>query len=80
MKQDDVKVSFYLKKNETKEDGKCPLMATLSIGKFSKTTFSAKMKFLYLHGWLGVLPEKLIRQAHRCKTWKTKRKLKGRVL
>lgn len=43
MKQEDVKVSFYLKKNETKEDGKCPLMATLSVGRFSETTFSVKM-------------------------------------
>ena len=43
MNHEDVKVSFYLKKNETKEDGRCPLMATLSIGKFSETTFSAKM-------------------------------------
>lgn len=43
MNYEDVKVSFYLKKNEMKEDGRCPLMATLSIGKFSETTFSAKM-------------------------------------
>ena len=43
MNHEDVKVSFYLKKNETKENGRCPLMATLSIGKFSETTFSAKM-------------------------------------
>ena len=41
MKQE-VKVSFYLKKNETKEDGKCPVMARLAVGK-SETTFSAKM-------------------------------------
>jgi hypothetical protein len=33
---------FYLKKNEVKEDGRCPLMAILRIGKFSATTFSAK--------------------------------------
>ena len=41
MKQE-VKVSFYLKKNEMKEDGKCPIMARLTVGK-SETTFSAKM-------------------------------------
>ncbi len=41
--QQGVKVSFYLKKNETKKDGKCPVMARLSIGKFSETTFSMKM-------------------------------------
>ncbi|GHT70561.1 hypothetical protein AGMMS50239_39070 [Bacteroidia bacterium] len=41
MKQE-VKVSFCLKKNEMKEDGKCPVMARLTVGK-SETTFSAKM-------------------------------------
>ena len=39
MKQQELKVSFYLKKNEIKEDGRCPLMAILSIGKYSETTF-----------------------------------------
>jgi len=39
----DVKVSFYLKRNETKKDGKSPVMARLSIGKTSETIFSAKM-------------------------------------
>lgn len=43
MKQKELKVSFYLKKNETKEDGKCPLMTILSVGKFSETRFSTKM-------------------------------------
>lgn len=43
MKQE-VKVSFYLKKNEAKEDGKCTVMARLSIGKSSEAKFSAKMK------------------------------------
>lgn len=42
MKQQELKVSFYLKKNEIKEDGRCPLMAILSIGKYSETTFSTK--------------------------------------
>ena len=42
MKQE-VKVSFYLKRNETKKDGKSPVMVRLSIGKFSETIFSAKM-------------------------------------
>ncbi|GHV39177.1 tyrosine recombinase [Bacteroidia bacterium] len=41
MKQE-VKVSFYLKKNKMKEDGKCPVMARLTVGK-SETAFSAKM-------------------------------------
>lgn len=38
-----VKVSFYLKKNETKEDGKCPIMTRLTIGTGSKVSFSTKM-------------------------------------
>ena len=37
-----VKVSFYLKKNETKEDGKCPVMTRLVVGK-SSATFSIKL-------------------------------------
>ena len=41
MKQE-VKVSFYLKKNEMKEDGKCPVMARLTIGQ-SEAVFSAKL-------------------------------------
>ncbi|NDV64703.1 site-specific integrase [Bacteroides sp. 224] len=38
----EVKVSFYLKKNEMKEDGTSPVMARLTVGK-SETTFSTKM-------------------------------------
>lgn len=41
MKQE-AEVSFYLKKNEMKADGKCPIIARLKVGK-SQTTFSAKM-------------------------------------
>lgn len=43
MNMDDVKVSFYLKKSETNEYGECPVMARLSIGKYSEAAFSAKM-------------------------------------
>jgi len=39
----EVKVSFYLKKSETKQDGKCPVMARLSVGNLSVITFSAKV-------------------------------------
>lgn len=39
----EVKVSFCLKKNETRNDGKSPVIARLSIGKFSETIFSAVM-------------------------------------
>lgn len=34
----EVKVSFYLKRNETKKDDKSPVMARLSVGKFSEPT------------------------------------------
>lgn len=42
MKQE-VKVSFYLKKNQSKKDNQCPVMARLSVGKSSETAFSTKM-------------------------------------
>ena len=38
----EVKVSFYLKKNEMKDDGKYPVMVRLIVGE-SETTYSAKM-------------------------------------
>jgi len=41
MKQE-LKVSFYLKKSETKDDGKCTVMARISVGK-SEAKFSTKM-------------------------------------
>jgi hypothetical protein len=41
MKQE-VKVSFYLKKNEAKEDGRCPVMARLTVGN-TEAVFSAKL-------------------------------------
>ena len=43
MNQADVKVSFYLKKSEANESGECPVMARLTVGKYSETAFSAKM-------------------------------------
>ena len=42
MKQE-VKVSFYLKRTDTNQYGKSPVMVRLSIGKCSETIFSAKM-------------------------------------
>lgn len=42
MNQDDVKVAFYLKKNETNTEGRCPVMGRLTIGR-SESVFSAKM-------------------------------------
>lgn len=39
----EVKVSFYLKRNESKKDGKNAVMVRLSVGKFPTATFSAKM-------------------------------------
>ena len=41
MKQD-VKVMFYIKKNEEKEDGGCPVMARLTVGN-TEAVFSAKL-------------------------------------
>ncbi len=43
MKQFDVKVSFYLKKSEADEKGRCPVMARLTVGRYSETAFSLKM-------------------------------------
>lgn len=42
MNQDDVKVAFYLKKNETNAEGRCPVMGRLTVGR-SGSVFSAKM-------------------------------------
>lgn len=42
MNQDDVKVAFYLKRNETNTEGRCPVMGRLTIGR-SESVFSAKM-------------------------------------
>lgn len=38
----EAKVSFYLKRNETNQDGRCPVMARLSVGA-TEAVFSAKM-------------------------------------
>ena len=43
MNTEDVKVSFYLKKSEANKLGECPVMARLTIGKYSEAAFSAKM-------------------------------------
>lgn len=43
MDTEDVKVSFYLKKSEANESGECPVMARLTVGKYSEAAFSAKM-------------------------------------
>lgn len=42
MNQEDVKVAFYLKKNETNIEGRCPVMGRLTVGR-SESVFSAKM-------------------------------------
>ena len=44
MNQANVKVSFYLKKSEADVDGNSPVMAKLSVGKYSEAAFSVKMK------------------------------------
>ena len=45
-----VKVSFYLKKNEVNGEGKCPVMARLTIGQ-SESVFSAKMTMPCVSLW-----------------------------
>lgn len=42
MNQEDVKVTFYLKRNETNAEGRCPVMGRLTVGR-SESVFSAKM-------------------------------------
>lgn len=41
MNQKDVKVSFYLKSNETNAEGRCPVMGRLTVGR-SESVFNAK--------------------------------------
>ena len=43
MNQDDVMVSFYLKKSEANELGECPIMGRLNVGRYSEAAFSMKM-------------------------------------
>lgn len=43
MEQNELKVSFYLKKSEADANGRCPVMARLNVGKYSEAAFSAKM-------------------------------------
>lgn len=43
MNQEDVRVSFYLKKSEADEQGQCPIMGRLNVGKYSEAAFSVKM-------------------------------------
>lgn len=42
MNHEDVKVAFYLKRNETNAEGRCPVMGRLTVGR-SECVFSAKM-------------------------------------
>ncbi len=42
MNNEDVKVAFYLKRNETNAAGRCPVMGRLTVGR-SECVFSAKM-------------------------------------
>ncbi len=41
MKQEEVKISFYLKKNESDDAGRCPVMARLAVGR-SQCVFATK--------------------------------------
>ena len=43
MKQSGLKVSFYLKKSEMSDDGLCPVMGRINVGRYSEAAFSAKL-------------------------------------
>ena len=43
MKQSGLKVSFYLKKSEMSENGLCPVMGRINVGRYSEAAFSAKL-------------------------------------
>ena len=43
MKKSGLKVSFYLKKSEMSEDGLCPVMGRINVGRHSEAAFSAKL-------------------------------------
>ncbi len=43
MKQSDLKVSFYLKKNDISKEGTCPIIGRINIGRYSESAFSVKL-------------------------------------
>lgn len=43
MTQSDVRLSFYLKKSEINEEGRCPIMVQLAVGRNSRSSFSVKL-------------------------------------
>ena len=43
LKKSGLKVSFYLKKSEMSEDGLCPVMGRINVGRHSEAAFSAKL-------------------------------------
>lgn len=43
MKQNELKVSFYLKKNEMQDDGLCPVIGRINVGRYSEAAFSTKL-------------------------------------
>ncbi|MCM1108020.1 MAG: site-specific integrase [Clostridium sp.] len=43
MKENGLKVSFYLKKSEMTDDGLCPVMGRINVGRYSEAAFSAKL-------------------------------------
>ena len=43
MQDEEVKVTFYLKRSECNAEGRCPVMARLRVGNYSEAAFSAKM-------------------------------------
>lgn len=43
MKHDELKVSFYLKKNEMQDDGLCPVIGRIHAGRYSEAAFSTRL-------------------------------------
>lgn len=43
MKQNELKVSFYLKKNKMQDGGLCPVIGRINVGRYSEAAFSTKL-------------------------------------
>lgn len=43
MEKNGLKVSFYLKKSEIGDDGLCPVMGRINVGRYSEASFSVKL-------------------------------------
>jgi len=53
MNQNELKVSFYLKKNGMQDDGTCPVIGRINVGRYSGAAFSTRLSAspeAWLHG------------------------------